>query len=168
MILSQRKAHFLSSIALACLVPLLFFIGVIFRPSYGIVNESVQPLFTISGVSSAVEKNANTQIDSTQLNDGKIQLMVNTFTTLTRGTKFIILEVEPTKTLKIPDPLLYWQAGTEKPTQLSEDAILLGSLAGTSRRSFILPSQASGQKGQLIIFSQGYKMIEGTMLFQSF
>ena len=73
--------------------------------------------------------------------------------------KLVILEVEPTKSIKIPDPLLYWQTGNEKPTQITENAVLLGSLTGTSRRKFILPPQAINQKGQLIVFSQGYSKI---------
>jgi hypothetical protein len=159
MILARRKVHFFSFIVLACIVPLLFFIGIFFRPDYGIVSDSAKPLFVISGASSVIEQSSNRLINSTELIDAKIQLKVKTLLTNIEGKKIVILEVEPTKLVKIPDPLLYWQTGNEKPTQITENAFLLGSLAGTSSRKFILPPQAINQKGQLIVFSQGYNKI---------
>ncbi|MEA5467092.1 hypothetical protein [Leptothoe sp. PORK10 BA2] len=45
MLISRRKAHLWSSIVLAIVLPLLFIVGVLFRPVYGPVSEPAEALF---------------------------------------------------------------------------------------------------------------------------
>ncbi len=150
MILSHRKAHFWSAIALACLLPLLFSIGLIFRPDYPFTRLEIQP---------NISRPPYADHSAFTWQTGSLQLKTRLHQTTLEGVSPILLEISPLKPIKIPDPLLYWQIGTEKPTKITEDMVLLGSLRGTSPQYFPLPPQAIQQKGQLILFSQGYKQI---------
>lgn len=73
------------------------------------------------------------------------------------------LLVQPAKTLKRPDLLLYWQAGSEAPEELGAEALLLGALSGRSQRRFIVPDEMRGEAGQLVIYSHGDQAIVTTV-----
>ena len=45
MILSRRKAHLVSFLTLAVLLPITFLAGIIFRPQFTAVDESADSLF---------------------------------------------------------------------------------------------------------------------------
>lgn len=70
------------------------------------------------------------------------------------------LELQPRENLKTPDILVYWN-----PTfafgsyQLPERAQLLGTLAGTEKRRFILPATASVQETSFILYSLAHHKV---------
>ncbi len=163
MILSKRKSHFYSFIVLACLLPLIFITGIFFRPEYKPANDSTTSLFAISGAASAQNYPQKTLIKSqTITSKNQYKLLVKTFNIASNS---ILLEVTPTQALTLFDPLLYWYPGNQIPEEINNNAILLGILAGKSHRSFILPREAIGEEGQLLIYTQGNKEIVANFSF---
>jgi hypothetical protein len=62
--------------------------------------------------------------------------------------------------------LVYWHLQPAIQTdRLPDDAYLLGALAGTQKRRFILPEPAMTQDGSLILYSLAHhKIIAATLL----
>ena len=48
MIISRRKLHLVSSIALAIILPIIFVAGLIFRPSYDTISPATEQLLSYS------------------------------------------------------------------------------------------------------------------------
>lgn len=78
----------------------------------------------------------------------------------------LAVELHPQDYLKIPDLLVYWHPQPSIQTdKLPDDAYLLGALAGTQKRRFILPEPAMTQDGSLILYSLAHqKIIAATTL----
>jgi hypothetical protein len=155
MIFSRRKAHFFSFIALACLLPLVFLVGVFFRPTFIPADPSTAPLFALAGFPDAQTLALGETIGSNSLQAQGFQWQAETFQSPVGGK--VLLKISPSATIRLPDPLLYWQAGSQAPTEITSEAILLGGLSGKSDRLFTLPAQAQG--GQLILYSLGFQKI---------
>lgn len=49
MIISRRKAHLFTSIALAVILPIIFLAGIFFRPTYATVTPDTEQLFSHPG-----------------------------------------------------------------------------------------------------------------------
>lgn len=78
----------------------------------------------------------------------------------------LALELQPRENLKTPDVLVYCHpAFSTNSAQLPESAQLLGTLAGTEKRWFILPAAMSEQETPIILYSLAHqKIIAATKL----
>ncbi len=180
MILERRKIHFYSAIALAVILPILFIWGIVARPFYNIPNQSLVSTLRSPGLDSAptsttvtaatVSQQLSASInlaDFPKVRDPEILLNV-ALDSIPSKKESVSLVVTPQSILKFPDPLLYWQANRETPTEIDRSMILLGSLPGKTsnieqepRHFFDLPPQALNQDGALVLYSQGYNAIAG-------
>lgn len=158
MIIDRRKTHFFSFITLAFLLPIIFLIGVIFNPQYPILSNSETQIFSTSRIFINNNQASQKLINSTKIVDGKLKFNLKTW----QENDSIYLEIQPLVDIKIPEPLIYWQEGDNKPNEITENMTLLGSLSGKSKQIFKLPSIVLNQKGQLILYSQGYQEIIAT------
>ena len=111
MILSRRKVHFFSFIALGCLLPICFLAGVFLRPSYDAVEEP--ELFARAGFTSATQKQEGEEISSQVIGADNIQLQAASFR---QKDGKVVLELEPSSALELADLLVYWQAGRRRPS----------------------------------------------------
>ena len=157
-ILARRRAHFYSSIALACLLPIVFLIGVFLQPQVADVGDPTAALFAASGAASVNAEVLGEPIASDQLSATGVQLQAATFDH--DGQMWLTLQ--PAWSIKLPDPLIYWQKGDQAPEALAEDAVLLGGLSGTSRRAYPLPARVKGQAGHLILYSPVRQKVDST------
>jgi len=181
MILERRKIHFYSAIALAIILPIVFIWGTVARPFYNIRNQSLTPNWrspeiklletpTKSQISKQLAAAINPS-DFPKVLDSEILLNVALEPVLKNNNPNSFsnsLVITPQSILKFPDPLLYWQANQETPTEIDSSMILLGSLPGKasnidSKPSYLfdLPPQALKQDGALVLYSQGYNAIAG-------
>ena len=175
MILERRKIHFYSAIALAVILPIIFIWGIIARPFYNIPNQSLvygQFVPEKTRITTPTPTTINQQLsapinlaDFPKVREPEILLDV-AFDSTKSNNKSVSLIVTPQSTLKFPDPLLYWQANQETPSQIDRSMILLGSLPGKASNlnqppnyTFKLPPQALNQDGALVLYSQGYNAI---------
>ena len=160
-ILARRRAHFYSSIVLACLLPIVFLIGVCLQPQVTAVGDPTAALFAASGAASVNAEVAGDEIASEQLSAAGVQLQASTFD----HNGQLWLTLKPTGSIKLPDPLIYWQKGEQAPTALAEDAVFLGGLSGISRRAYPLPQQVKGQAGYLILYTPVGHRVNSTFPF---
>ena len=177
MILERRKIHFYSAIALAVILPLVFIWGIIARPFYNIPNQSLvygqfvpEKTAIKTPKSTTISQQLAAPINRDEfpkVRESEILLDV-AFDSLKNNDKSVSLVVTPQSILKFPDPLLYWQASRETPTEIDRSMILLGSLPGKASNIsqppsyiFELPPQALKQDGALVLYSQGYNAIAG-------
>ena len=147
MILSRRRVHLYSSTALALLLPIVFIAGVGFRPRYPANSEAAGPAFAGFATASEAEA-AIANFPKEEL----ARAFVNPTLSSADGDA-LQLELQPKSPPSFPDPLLYWQEGSEPPEELGANAILLGPFVGTSRRIFSLPPQARSKNGYLAVYS---------------
>ena len=175
MILSRRRAHLYSSIALMSLLPLGFLIALFLRPQYQATQSPDVTLFEQAGFAAlpdpetANEANSGPPIASTTLEAKGVQLQAQTFSLPDNPTAAIGLALQPATAIRRPDMLVYWAAAKsaaegsatsaqdateEKSAAIGENFILLGKLSGPSRRVFSLPPDSYGQEGRLILYSQ--------------
>jgi|GEM_PF-1801930 len=173
MILSRRRAHLYSSIALIGLLPLGFLIALFLRPQYRATQDPDAALFEQAGFAVVLEianaANHTPPIASTTLEAKGVQLQAQTFSLPDNPTAPFWLALQPVGAIRRPDVLVYWAAakpmaeGSEqsaqaeaeaKPAAIGENFILLGKLSGPSRRAFPLPPDSYGQEGRLILYSQ--------------
>ncbi|MDY6936318.1 MAG: hypothetical protein SWY16_01525 [Cyanobacteriota bacterium] len=147
MILSRRNTHFYAIVALACALPLVFLAGLLWRPSFPTVDETTNALFAAADFSSGV---SSLEIATSEtLSVGEIDVLAETSKS-PAGELF--LDLQPTQALEFSDVLVYWS--TARTETVSNEAILLGQLSGTSRRHFRVPSQIQGKPGYLLFYSR--------------
>lgn len=156
MILARRKTHFYSFVVLAVVLPVCFLAGILLRPSYEPVDVATNNLFTQAGFVTQTQPQARKAIGSTKVKDGTFRFHVETFVNY-QGK--LVMELKSLSLLQVPDPLLYWEATKEAPTEISDRSILLGNLAGLSRKQFLLPASVRGKAGHLLIYSQGQQKL---------
>ncbi|NEO22030.1 MULTISPECIES: hypothetical protein [unclassified Moorena] len=154
MILARRKTHFYSFVVLGVVLPVCFLAGILLRPSYEPVDVATNKLFTQAGF--VTQTQPRKEIGSTKLEDGTFRFHVETFVNY-QGK--LVMELKSDSLLQVPDPLLYWEATKEAPTEISDRSILLGNLAGLSRKQFLLPGSVRGKAGHLLIYSQGQQKL---------
>lgn len=157
MIIDRRKAHLSSFIILVVLLPLIFFIGVILRPEYlKVNNQDIQAIMRPELVTINNQPQVKT-ISSQKISSGNIQLQAQTF----KADNSLILQLKILAKIHIPDPLIYWQKGSQVPTEITEKSILLGTLSTKSSQAFTLTEEMSKNEGNLILYSQGFREIQG-------
>lgn len=152
MILSRRQTHLLSSLTLAVLLPLIFCLGVIFRPIYPAVDASANILFQQNGFVAVERSELGKALALTLLATDEMTLKAQTYL---RPDGQITLTLKPEQDLQQPDLLVYWDQSTEMPSNISDRAQLMGTLAGPARRQFKVPNDAQGKAGYLLLYSQG-------------
>ncbi|MBE9030273.1 hypothetical protein IQ266_11075 [filamentous cyanobacterium LEGE 11480] len=153
MIYERRQAHFWSSVALIGLLPLGFLVALLCRPTYAPAGAEANGLFDAAGFASA-DQQRNAKVIKTMVWQNAVVPIEGEILQLVSEGKSI-LAVTPTVPLRQPDVLLYWLAGkSAAPDTLPANALLLGSLAGQSRREFTIPAAMQGKAGNLLIYSQ--------------
>ena len=168
MIYARRKTHFFSFITLACVLPVVFIAGILWRPKFEPVDETSAVLFHRAGFTPETIEGKITPIASEQLSAEGVQLKAETSLLKKYGEEHkILLILEPSTAIVFPDLLVYWQQGKKPPTDIGERSILLGKLAGTSRRMFTLPQGVEGKEGYLILYSLGQQTLVSTIPFPS-
>jgi hypothetical protein len=70
----------------------------------------------------------------------------------------LAVTLEPRSDLRRPEVLVYWAPSGEGASNLPPDAILLGRLSGTARRTFRLPV-AEEPGGGLFLYSLGHQSV---------
>ena len=157
MIIDRRKAHFFSVIILVVVLPLIFFIGVILRPEYlSVTNQDIQGIRR----QELVTINDKLQVKTTssqEISSGNIQLQAQTF----QENNSLILHLKILSKIHTPDPLIYWQSGSDTPTEITENSILLGSLSTNTENAFTLTEEMKNNQGNLILYSQVFQEIQG-------
>ncbi|MGK7914520.1 MAG: hypothetical protein AB4038_03105, partial [Prochloraceae cyanobacterium] len=172
---------FYGEIALAIFLPIVFIGGLVASPFDNISHQSlvygrfvpentVIEMQTATTISQQLTAPINLA-DFPKVREPEILLDV-ALDSFQSNNKSVSLVVNPQSTLKFPDPLLYWQANRETPTEIDRSMILLGSLPGKASNIeqppsyiFDLPPQALNQDGALVLYSQGYNAIAGVFPF---
>ena len=157
MILSRRKAHFISFSILVVLLPIIFVAGTLTKPKFVAVDESTDSLYQKEGFSNNENLGSSQTIAAIKSSEVATEIEVKTLVRSGDNTNNLILEIEPNRVVQLPDLLLYWQPGSLTPQTITNYSVLLGTLSGTSRRQFNLPANDQGTPGHLIIYSQGVK-----------
>lgn len=156
MIHERRQVHFWSSVALACILPLGFLASLLLRPTYGPTASSDTPLFDNAGFSPTEASGDIEVLNQVDWTEGVVPIKGETLKVTQDGSPQVLLAVTPRRPIQQPDVLVYWQEGSQASTEaLADNALFLGSLAGTSRRVFAIPPAMQGKAGNLLIYSQG-------------
>ncbi|MGD1907809.1 MAG: hypothetical protein ACFB0C_17725 [Leptolyngbyaceae cyanobacterium] len=149
MILSRRQVHFYSFMGLGVLLPIVFIAGLALRPQYDLkTTDNATELFAQAGFAGEAEGNA---ISSDRFTVARVTVAAETLR-LSDGT--VVLDLTPAKSLKVPDVLVYWDAGSQVPEAIADEALLLGNLTSATTRRFAIPTEVQGQNGQLVFYSQ--------------
>lgn len=157
MIIDRRKTHFFSFVILACILPLIFFIGVIFSPEYPLLsNQDIPGLISVPVLNIDAESTANL-ISTQTLSSGDIQLQAQRF----KADNSDILQLTLLTDIHIPEPLIYWQKGEQNPSEITQESILLGQLSSNGAYSFYLTPEMINNPGQLILYSPILQEIKG-------
>ncbi|MDA0265408.1 MAG: hypothetical protein O2890_09195 [Cyanobacteria bacterium] len=154
MILSRRQVHFYSFVGLGIILPIVFIAGLALRPNYDMqATDAATDLFAQAGFATGEDGEA---ISSDSFTVARVPIAAETLR-LTDGS--VVLDLTPKKSLPVVDVLVYWDAGSEAPEALGDEAVLLGNLAGDARRRFEIPAELQGQSGQLVFYSQAQSQV---------
>lgn len=145
MIRSRRQLHRNTFTALALIVPGLLAIVFFFRPDVPPVAAIEARLMQQAGFSTT--KDWQPHVVSSGAYEFEVQSLTNNVNNSLR------LLLRPTKVILKPDLLVYWTSQPLTNQKLAQDAILIGSLSGTSRRELLLPSAATTRQGTIVIYS---------------
>jgi hypothetical protein len=83
------------------------------------------------------------------------------------GDGIVSVILHPVRDLKAPDVLVYWarlparRGDNLQVERVPEGATLVGSLAGTQPRRYVLPAAASEHNGRLILYSLAHQRVIG-------
>lgn len=144
---SHRQAHRVAFLGVGGLLVALWTAGLSLRPEVPPIDSSFEDLAYQSGF----------VIDGTDLS---IPVADERFAaSFRRDTDGASLLIRPLTPILKPDMLVYWVplSGTSTDGDLSENAILTGSLAGHSPRRLLLPPDAAQGKGEIVIYSLGHR-----------
>lgn len=159
MILSRRQTHLVASSTLAIALPLILLLGFLFRPQYLPVDASAEILFQQDGYGAVAQEPTGQQVATEVL---KARNPFNA-TTYLQDDGQMILALKPRRDMRQPDLLVYWDASDDEPTEIGDQALLLGRLSGPARRLFKVPEAVVGQAGYLLIYSQGKQSLEAAL-----
>jgi len=150
MILSRRKTHFYIVIFLTCSLPLLLFIGLLWRPLIPTIDKKNDNLFALANFS-AVGDDLKV-IASENLAVNNISIVVERVQS-SQGLQY--LSFLPSQALQFSDVLVYLTGEDSASKTVSEEAILLGQLSGNSRRYFPVSKQNLKEPAYLLFYSLG-------------
>ena len=149
MIRRLRTRHRWTAIVLWLLLPAAYGVGLVVRPEdpVGQVSAAVRP--ELGGLS------YEDGWRFVQLENGSELAMRS----IESAQGFVThVELQPETDLKRPDVLVYWsREAAIGAAGLPGDAVLLGSLAGTERRRYPLPSGVAWGEGALVLYSLGHQ-----------
>lgn len=153
MIRSLRRRHRAMTTAIAIVLPLLFLAGIAARKA--IPRMEIPPALT------PVEETFSELIFQKNYFRPELDIAARVFADSLPPSRLAV-ELHPQRYLKIPDILVYWSetppnAGDKMP----ESSYLIGTLAGTERRRFPLPSAALDSDGSLILYSLAQQRVIG-------
>lgn len=157
MILSRRKAHFYIVVFLSCTLPMVFLAGLLWRPSTPNVDETTDPLFAAANFLPGDDKVR--VIASETLSIQGINLLAETSKS---SEGMLFLDLQPSQALLFSDLLVYWITEDSTPDTVSDEAILLGNLSGSSRRHFSVTSKMQKQPGHLLFYSRSRDKVIGS------
>ncbi len=148
MIQSHRKTHFYTVIFLSCSLPLVFLLGLLWRPKVPTVDKQSDKLFSQANFFSAGEDYK--VIASENLTVNNIDILTELVSS-SQGTKY--LSLQPSQAVQLSDVLVYL---TNKESEtVNKDAILLGQLSGVNRRYFPISQQSQKEPKYLLFYSLG-------------
>jgi hypothetical protein len=152
MILSLRRRHRVMMFSLAVILPIAFVAGLVIRepvPATPDLPVSLSPL---------ASKDWQLCFEKEDHWPG-LPITTRLYANRQSNTQ-LAMELQPRANLKAPDILVYchpaFSAGTG---QLPERAQLLGTLAGTEKRRFMLPAATSEQETSIILYSLAHQEI---------
>jgi len=148
MIQSRRKTHFYTVIFLSCSLPLVFLLGLLWRPQVPTVDKQTDRLFSQANFFSTPEKDR--VIASENLTVNNINILTELVSS-SQGRKY--LSFQPSQALQFADILVYLT--NEKSETINQDAILLGQLSGVNRRYFPISQQSQKEPKYLLFYSLG-------------
>ena len=151
MIRARRRQHRAVFIALALVVPLLLAVTQIWRPTVPPVADIDTALRPLAGIAPAVDWQPRRIIT------GRHSFQVQRLDDREDGQ--VAVAIEPESVILKPELLVYWTPQTQVASQLDPTAVLVGSLAGTSRRLLMLPAAASTGDGNLLVYSFAHQEI---------
>ncbi len=152
MILHLRKAHRLIFSILALALPAAFVAGILF----GHDPLPTQKFETFQQNAGTVPSHLIFESDALA-HDLKITMHVFTDTL---PPAQLAVELYPAAAWAFPEVLVYWsEDSTLSERSLSSNTFLLGSLAGTQRRRWLLPQTALQNDGHIMLFSLAHQKL---------
>ena len=148
MIESRRKTHFYTVIFLSCSLPIVFLLGLLWRPTVPTVDKQTDKLFAQANFFSAGEDYKVIASENITVNN------INILTELvssSQGTKY--LSLQPSQALQLSDVLVYLT--NEESENVDRGAMLLGQLSGVNRRYFPISQQSKEEPRYLLFYSLG-------------
>jgi len=152
MILSLRRRHRMMMFSLALILPIAFVAGLVIRQPIPATQDLP--------VSSTPLSSEDWQLCFEKEDHWPgLPITMRLYANRQSGTQ-LAMELQPRTNLKTPDILVYCHLTSSSSTgQLPERAQLLGTLAGTEKRLFILPAAASEQETSIILYSLAHQKI---------
>ena len=156
MIRARRQLHLSLFMMMLPIVPALLALVLLGRPEVPPTSSALDPTLAASA-SFAGASTEPVQLIAT----GKHRLLLQRHSADdANGT---MLTIQPTTQILHPDVLIYWSPETAAARQPGQDAILVGSLSGVSRRLLQLPAtsvgQTNGLHGSLVLFSLAHNQV---------
>jgi hypothetical protein len=150
MIQPLRRRHRWMTAALAIILPIAFVAGLAVR----------KPLPATENVPSAVPS-TSTEFSQVLFEKGDLwnDLAISTRVLADQlPTTHLAVELQPRVYLKIPDILVYWHPQPSSDAdKLPEGSYLLGALAATEKRCFVLPDSALVHDGIIMLYSLAHQ-----------
>ncbi len=145
MIRSRRRAHARAAPVLAAALALLLVAGLAWRPELPPISSEELRLLRQAGFAEPAAPGA----ESVERVDGALTFELEVEEA---GDGALRLALRPHRPILRPDLLVYWvpTLGAERP---GDEAVLLGSLAGASRRRLLLPAELRREGGELLVYS---------------
>jgi len=160
MILSLRRRHRVMMLSLALILPIAFVAALVVRqpiPTTQDLPINSTPLSSEDWRLCFEKDNLWSRWPS--LSRPALPITTRLYANRQSGTQ-LAMELQPRENLKTPDILVYCHpAFSAGGGQLPERAQLLGTLAGTETRRFILPVAASEQETLIILYSLAHQKI---------
>ncbi len=147
MIRSRRYLHQGIFAALAVVVPGLLGVVLVYRPEVPPVAKINPSLMQQAGFPSPSDWRP--RVVSTETGEFEVDVQPKRDAVADETW----LQIRPKTVILKPDLLVYWTAKPQTDEKLSQDAILVGHLSGTSRRELRLPDAAGAGNGTILIYS---------------
>lgn len=142
---------------LAIAIPLLLATTLIWRPEVPPTTDLDPSLRRSAGIPADGEWNP--RVIDTGRHTFEVQIRGDS------GGEGLSLVIRPTSVILKPDLLVYWSPGDDVTGQPSDDAVLVGSLSGRSRRLLQLP--AAADSGTLIVYSLPHQQVVDRISLQT-
>ncbi len=139
---------------LAVLIPTVFVIALLSRPTPAVVAEIPAALLTRPAA-------LQTVLYEREATSGGITFAVTVLVDTGASRSQVTLAAHDA--LPHPDVLVYWTDRLGRAGEVPSTAVLLGTLAGTDLFRADLPGEARERDGSLLLFSRGHRQLVGTI-----